>query len=411
MTYLLGLAPGLSNVTFTGLPGAATASYNPASGAVTFTGMPATLASGATITIGVGYTAPSSGSVMVMTSIGTSTSEGPNTQPDSASGTTAISPLADVTTSISMPPSAVAGSAVSGTVTYTNTGPSTADGTTFILGLPPGLTNVTFTGLPGAATATYDSSSGAVTFTGMPASLGAGSSISVGVAFTAPASGSVIIASEIGTTTSQGPNTLADTATSTTAVSPLADVTTTISLPVSAIAGSTVNGTVTYRNNGPSAATAMTYSLGLPPGLASVTISSLPPGAMASYNPASGAVTFSGMPPILGAGSSLTINIAYTAPTSGSVTTTSSISTATSEGTNTLPDNASVTTAISPLADVTTSISIPANAVASSTVNGSVVYTNNGPSSAAGISYTLGLAPGLSGVCFSGVPGGATASY
>src|SRR5206468_3381198 len=106
---------------------------------------------------------------------------------------------------ISQPALAVAGSTVNATVTYSNTGPSTAAGVTYILGLPTGLNGVTFSGLPVGATATYDPASGAVSFTGMPPALGAGSSVSVGIAYTAPPSGSVVIASEIGTSTSQGP--------------------------------------------------------------------------------------------------------------------------------------------------------------------------------------------------------------
>ena len=48
--------------------------------------------------------------------IGTSTSEGADVLPDTASGVTAISAVADVTTSVSMPASAAAGSTASGTV-------------------------------------------------------------------------------------------------------------------------------------------------------------------------------------------------------------------------------------------------------------------------------------------------------
>src|SRR5204863_235504 len=159
------------------------------------------------------------------------------------------SPLADVTASVSVPPSAVAGTTVTGSVTYSNSGPSTAAGVTYTLGLPPGLTNVVISGLPGGAVATYDPLTGAVNFSGMPASAGAGSSIVLGVSYAAPPSGTVTIESGISTSTSQGTNTRPDTATGTTAISPLADVTTSVSVLASAVAGSTVNGSVTYSNN------------------------------------------------------------------------------------------------------------------------------------------------------------------
>ena len=369
------------------------------------------MGAGSSVTLGVSYTAPPTGTVTLGSSISTTTSQGPNTLPDAASATTSISPLADVTTSISVPPSAVAGSTVNGSVTYSNSGPSNAAGLVFTLGLPPGLTNVVLSGVPAGASATYDPATGAVNFSGMPAGLGAGSSVVLGVSFTAPPSGAVTVESSISTTTSQGANTRPDTATSTTAISPLADVTTSVSAPPSAVAGTTVNGSVTYSNQGPSSAAGLVFTLGLPPGLANVVISGLPAGVTGTYDPATGAVGFGGAPTSAGAGSSITLGVSYTAPAAGAVTLSSSVSTTTSQGPNTLPDAASGTTAISPLADVTTSVTAPPTAVAGSTVNASIGFSNAGPSVAAGMTYTLSLAPGLAGVGFSGLPGGATATY
>ena len=411
VTYSLGLSTGLTGVNITGLPGGATATYDPATGGVTLTGMPTSLPSGTTLSLGLGFTAPATGTVMVSSRIGTSTAQGANTLPDTATGSTAISPVADVTTSIAAPASAVAGSTVNATVTFRNAGPSTAAGVIYGIGLPPGLTGVTFSGLPAGAMATYDPSSGAVTLTGMPTSLSSGAIVPIGISFTAPATGSVAISSSIGTSTGQGANTLPDAGTTTTAISPLADVTTTISLPPTATSGTTVNGTVTFSNTGPSTAAGMTYTLGLPPGLAGVVFSGLPPGATATYNPSSGAVTLTGLPGTLNSGAGVNVGISFTAPSSGAVTANSSVGTSTSQGPNAQPDSATATSAISPLADVTTSISLPPTATAGATVSGTITYTNAGPSIAAGTTYTLGLPPGLVGVTFSGLPAGATAAY
>jgi uncharacterized repeat protein (TIGR01451 family) len=220
------------------------------------------------MTIGLSYTAPSSGSVTVSSGIGTSTGQGPNVLPDTATGTTAVSPLADVTTSVSVPPTATAGSTVNGTVTYGNSGPSTASGMTYTLGLPSGLAGVSISGLPGGATAAYNSGTGTVTFTGMPTSLGAGSSVTIGVAYTAPASGSVTVSSGIGTSTSQGPNTLPDTATGTTTVSSLADLSITKTNGATSVtAGGTTTYTVTVTNSGPSSVTGATLTDGAATGL------------------------------------------------------------------------------------------------------------------------------------------------
>ena len=411
LVFTLGLPPGLANVVLSGVPAGATATYDPATGAVNFTAMPSGLGAGSSIVLGVSYTAPPSGSVTVESSISTTTSQGANPRPDSASATTAISPLADVTTSIALPPSAVAGSTVNGSVTYSNQGPSSADGLGFALGLPPGLSNVLISGLPAGVTATYDAATGAVNFAGTPASAGAGSGIVLGLSFTAPPAGSVVVDSSIATTTSQGPNALPDSASAITAISPLADVTTNIALSPSAVAGSTVNASVTYSNHGPSSAAGLVFTLGLPPGLANVIVSGLPAGVTAAYDPATGAVIFSGTPASVGAGASITVGVSFTAPAAGAVTLSSSLSTTTSQGPNTFPDTASATVAISPLADVTTSVSAPPTAIAGSTVNGSVTYSNHGPSAAAGLGFALALPPGLANVVISGVPAGVTATY
>jgi uncharacterized repeat protein (TIGR01451 family) len=411
VTYTLSLDPGLGTVTFPTLPPGVTASYDDTSGAVTFTNMPTSLNSGQTLTVALSYTAPGSGSVTATSHISTTTSQGVNTLPDTASGTTNISPVADVTTSVSVPPAATAGATVNGTVTFTNAGPSTAAGATYTLSLDPGLGTITFPTLPPAVTASYDNTSGMITLTGMPTTLLSGEALLVGVSYTAPPSGSVTLASHISTSTSQGTNTLPDAASGVTNISPVADVTTGISVPASALAGSTVNGTVTFSNAGPSTAAGVTYTLSLPPGLGTVSFPSLPPGVAATYSNATGAVTLTGMSTDLASGATLTLGFSYTAPDSGSVTANTQISTTTSQGVNTLPDTASGTTNISPAADVTTSVSLPPTATAGTSVNGTVSFSNAGPSTADGVTYTLVLTPGLGTVTFPSLPAGVTAGY
>jgi len=173
-------------------------------------------------------------------------------------------------------------------------------------------------------------------------------------------------------------------------------------MPATATAGSSVNGSVTFSNAGPSTAAGVTYTLTLSPGLGAVVFPSLPPGVTASYNNSNGVVTLTGMPSTLASGAALNLGFTFIAPSTGAVTANTQISTTTSQGPNTLPDTAGGTTAISPLADVTTSISVPSTATAGSTVNGTVTYSNAGPSTAAGATYTLHLSPGLSGVSRSG---------
>jgi hypothetical protein len=60
--------------------------------------------------------------------------------------------------------------------------------------------------------------------------------------------------------------------------------------------------------------------------------------------------------------------------------------------------NASVNLTVTPVADVTTTVSAPASANAGSTVNVPITFSNNGPSTAAGVTYSATLPTGLSGV-------------
>ena len=64
-------------------------------------------------------------------------------------------PQADVATALAFPATANAGTAVSGTVTFRNNGPSTAAGVTYTTTLTAGLANVTFSTLPTGVAATY----------------------------------------------------------------------------------------------------------------------------------------------------------------------------------------------------------------------------------------------------------------
>ena len=348
--YTLQLPAGLSGVT---ISGGATGSYNPANGVVTLSGLPAILSSGTSATVNVAYTAPTSGSVPVTSGISTTTNQGANAAPDSATATTTITPIADVTTTASFPATANAGSTVNGVITYANNGPSTAAGVGYTLQLPAGLSGVT---ISGGATGSYNPANGVVTLSGLPAILSSGTSATVNVAYTAPTSGSVPVTSGISTTTNQGANAAPDSATATTTITPIADVTTTASFPATANAGSTVNGVITYANNGPSTAAGVGYTLQLPAGLSGVTITG---GATGSYNPANGVVTLSGLPASLSSGTSATVNVAYTAPASGSVPVTSDISTTTNQGVNAAPDSASATTTITPATPTNTRTNTP----------------------------------------------------
>ncbi|MEZ4417320.1 MAG: SdrD B-like domain-containing protein [Gemmatimonadota bacterium] len=77
------------------------------------------------------------------------------------------------------------------------------------------------------------------------------------------------------------------------------------------------------------------------------------------------------------------------------------------------PTDNDVPTPLTPtlVADVTTVVTLSGSGNAGTTVTGTVLFTNNGPFTAAAVTYTLTLAANLSGVSFSNLPGGAAAVY
>jgi uncharacterized repeat protein (TIGR01451 family) len=428
-SFTLTLSTGLTGVTFGNLPSGATATYLPGTGVVTFTGMPTSLtpgqiASGDGATpITLTYVQNGIANSTVTSGIATSTNEGQNTGPNSATATVVGTLIADVTTSLAFPANADAGTPVSGTVLFSNAGPSTASGMTYTLTLSTGLTGVSFTNLPAGATATYASGTGVVTFTGMPATLaintiasGNGTS-GIVVNYTQPGTATSTVTSGIGTTTSQGANVLPDAATVTLTGDLIADVTTSMVFPVSVDAGQTVSGTVRFENTGPSIASDVTYALTLTPGLAGVTFGNLPLGATATYEPSTGAVTFTGMPATLAvnqlaSGNGTTgITLSYVQPGSAISTIASTIGTSTNQGANVALDNAAASPGGGFIADVRTLVTAPAAVNAGQPVSATVSFSNLGPSTASGVTYALTLTTGLTGVTFGNLPTGATATY
>ena len=403
--YSATLPAGLAGtVSCSGVAGV-TCSYDTGTGAVTISGsgMPGTLTSGQTVNITLSYAAPASASVPVAAHIATTSSQGANAAPDTASGSTSIIPVADVTTTVTAPAVTNAGSTVTVPINFSNTGPSTAAGVTYSLTLPAGLSGVSCAG----ATCSYAGTS--VTITGLPGSLSLGQTESVILSYTAPASGSVTVATTIGTTTSQGADTAPNTASATTTVttgSLVADVTTHLTAPATATAGTTVNSAVQYLNLGPATANGVTYTATLTAGQGGATCSAA--GYTCFYNTGTGAIT--GLPSSLTSGQSVNVIITYTSPSAGTVTAISTIGTTTGQGSNAAPDTAGAGTVITAatVADVTTTVSAPASANAGSTVNVGLGYANLGPAPAAGVVYAASLAAGLTGVTCSG---GAICTY
>ncbi len=404
--YSITLPTGLANVNC----GGATCNYDSATGVVSITGLPGSLSAGQWVAMTLSYTAPASGSVNLSATVTTTSGQGVNLAPDTAAGTTLIggSSSADVLTKVFPPLSAVADGSVSVPVTYANVGASSATITAYTLALPAGLTDVACNG--SGVTCTYNGATGDVNLSGLPATLTPGQSIPFTLTYTAPAAGSeVLVSSAITTSTAEVNTTNNSDSGRTTVMGTGPDVTVTLTAPTTAAPGSLVSVPVNFGNVGDATAAGINYTLTLPAGLSDV---SCPSPAVCVYDGGTGAVTVSGLPATLNSGEWTSLTLRYTAPVSGVVISSASISTTTPGEANTANNTASSHTTVvdsSTGADVTATITPPASVAPGATVNVPVTVSNLGTASGTGMSYTMTLPAGLTGVSCSG--NGVTCSY
>jgi uncharacterized repeat protein (TIGR01451 family) len=336
-----------------------------------------------------------------------------NPTPTSTALTT-VTPAADLAVSLGFPPDVNAGQPVTGKVSFTNNGPSTASGTVFTLSVPANLAALpTLSGLPAGAGYTYVPATGVVSLTGMPTTLAAGAALNpISVTYMQPAAATSVVTATIGATTSD-PNPANNSATVTVGGAPVADLAAAVNFPAHANAGLKVAGTVQFSNNGPSTASAVTYSLSVAANLAAApTLSGLPAGATYAYVPASGVITLTGMPASLVAGAALgPINVTYVQPASATSTVAAAVASTTVDPN---PSNNSATAAVTGLAvaDLATKLSFPPHVNAGQPVAGTVLFTNSGPSTASGTTFSLTIAPNLSvPPTLTGLPPGVSYSY
>ncbi len=222
----------------------------------------------------------------------------------------------DLATTVVMPDSVVAGQSVQGTLSFANFGTSAANGVDYNLNISSGLGAVTFGNLPLGWSASYDNGTGDVTITPAATSLAPGESYSgITFSYTAPATSPVVATSTI-----SSPDTddvpANNTSMASTAIGAV-DVSTDINGVAALVEpGAQVTGGVVFSSVGTDDASDVVYSMqfGSPGNYpASVTFSNLPVGAVANYDSGTGAVTFTGLPSTLPAGSSFSLNFEFTA--------------------------------------------------------------------------------------------------
>ncbi|AMJ66557.1 hypothetical protein AXW84_14815 [Hymenobacter sp. PAMC 26628] len=350
------------------------------------------------------YTAPDAGgNESIVSTVTTTTAQ-------DASGTKGVAPdvftlavannsAADVATNgITLSATtATPGQQVSFTANFLNNGPGDAVNAVRFVQLNAGLQGVTVSN-----GGTYDSGTGLVTYAVVP-SLTAGATAPSTITFLAPAVGPVVINASITTTGGPGSGVSSgifgnNAATARVDVTPVADVATGVTGPVSVVAGNLATFSVTTSNNGPSGAAGVVQTVQLPAQLAGVFASK---GGL--YDAASGVVTFPAAA-VLSNGAVLVNTVSFVAP-AANFTVSAAVATTTAEASGTTANNtaAAAATVVAPatanLANLFSTLSSSARNVAPGAPETFTVGTgNNGPQAATNVVQQLQLPTGLSGV-------------
>ncbi|MEG4375273.1 MULTISPECIES: DUF4347 domain-containing protein, partial [unclassified Microcoleus] len=305
--------------------------------------------------------------------------------------------VADVSIVKKGPLFATPNSTITYTITSTNNGPDSAESVLIQDPLPAGLSFVSASDL-----ATYNTVTRTVIWPVIPTLANGASQTRTITATVSPTVTAPLTNSAYSTSSTFDPNLANNNSSqpisqvSTTIVAALADVVTTKTGTAAAAPGETVTYTISTVNNGPSTAANVTITDSIVPGL---NIVSLPNQAV--YNADTGIVTFPAIPS-LPSGVPAINTVSFIAPASGSVSNTARSTSATPdpfpENNNGTDPLATVTTPLTPSADVVTTKTGTAAAAPGEIVTYTILTVNNGPSTAANVTITDTILPGLTGV-------------
>ncbi len=371
-----------------------------ASGSITCTA--ATLVSGTTATfsfvVQIAASTPAGSVISNTASVSSSTSD-PNAGNNSATASTTTSVSSDVSVNKTSPATSAAGSNITYTITVTNGGPSTA--TTLSLSDP----------LPANVTFVSESQTSGPAFVCATPGIGATGTITCTAATLAPGASSVFSlvvkldpAVASGTTTSNtaaissgsaDSNPANNSSTTTVTASQSADLSVSKTGSATVTAGSNITYSVSLTNNGPSNAATVSLSDAIP---ANTTFVSAAPTSGPVSGPAftctspavGGTGTIVCSAPSLIAGGSVVFSIVVKTSPGANGTVISNTASAASATPDPVPANNSSTfgTSAGAVADLAIVKTAPATAIAGSNLTYSVTLTNNGPSDAAGVTFT-----------------------
>jgi uncharacterized repeat protein (TIGR01451 family) len=343
----------------------------------------ATLVAGAagTITLTVSVNSIPTGSLTNAVSI-TSTTPDPVPANNRGTLTSSAAQVVDMVTTVQLG-SGTSTTTITGTVTYSNAGPITATGVTATLQLTPGLTSVLLTSSV-TVTGVYNSVTGVVTLTGVPATLASGQTLTLSLVITAPVTITTVQAFSTITSALPDTNTANNTATAIVGLTLQSDVSVSLALTAASPASSTAQGTVTFYNLGNTAANNVTRSVFISGGTVT--------GVVAGGSIAAGSVTATFNVATMPVGSSSVYTFTYAMPTSGIVAATASVATTTTE-TNTANNKAIGVTVVSGVGvDLSVSLSVSPALLVAGTNTVFVTVTNVGASASTG-TLTVGLPP------------------
>jgi uncharacterized repeat protein (TIGR01451 family) len=365
-----------------------------------------TLASGASATVDVKVSSPTTGTLTNTANITGDDLTDPMIGNNSTSADTAVRAGADlaITKSDSADP-VVSGDSFTYTLSVKDNGPLDATSVTATDNLPAGLTYQSATPSQG----TCSESGGSVSCN--LGDMANGASATVDIAVTAQGPGKVTNTASVSGDQEDGDSSN-NSASQDTIVAGLADLSISKSdSPDPLYAGQTLTYTLTVGNNGPNDAPSVKATDNLPAG---VSYQSATP-SQGSCSQASGTVTCN-LGAVANAGGA-TIQIKVTAPASGTITNTASVAGNASIDRNGANDSASAQTTVNPAADLSITKSDSPDPVAiGQLLTYTITVRNNGPSSATAVSVTDPLPAAVSyvsatpsqGSCFQSVPGTVT---
>lgn len=351
----------------------------------------ATFPAGATATMSlVGHLPSNTPAGTDFTNTATVTSSNDQTAENNSSTTTLISSAVDLSVGKSAPATSAAGAPLQYTLSLNNLGPDSATNVQFSDALPPGSTFVSFAQNSGPAASCLTptpGTNGTVVCTWGTIAVNAPSTFTLTVT-----PGDVASLTNVASVISDSfdTNNSNDSASATTTITPVADLSVAKAGPASGTPGTNLTYGITVNNAGPSTATSVSLTDLLPAGTTFVSLSQ------------SAGPTFNCTTPAAGAAGTVTCNIASLAPTAtatfslvirvassstGTVSNTASIASAVSDSNNG-NNSSTANTTLTASADVSVTKTVAPISGAGGPVTWTIVVANAGPSDAANVSLS-----------------------